>query len=55
MKESSATSTESFDYAFFSDGDEVKTQEALEAAGDSAIKLSVVRDDKRKTIFGRLV
>ena len=55
MKESSATPTISFDYAFLGDGDEVETQKALEAAGDGAIKLLVVRDDKSKAIFGHVV
>ena len=56
-KESSATPTISFDDAFLSDGEEVETQEAFEAAGDpdSAVKLLVVRDDKSKAIFGHVV
>ena len=39
----------------FTDGDEVETQEAFEAAGDSTIKLLVARGDKSKAIFGRVV
>ena len=45
----------SFHYAFLSDSDEVKTQEAFESAGESAIKVLVVRDDKSKAIFGHVV
>ena len=55
VKESSATPTISFDYAFLSDGEEVETQEAYEAAGESAVKLLIVRDDKSKAIFGHVV
>ena len=54
-KESRGTPTISFDYAFLSDGDEIETQEAFEAAGDGAIKLLVVRDNKSKAIFGHVV
>ena len=54
-KESSATPAISFDYAFLSDGDEIETQEAFEAAGDGAIELLVVRDNKSKAIFGNVV
>ena len=51
-KESSATPTISFDYAFLSDGEEVETQEACEAAGESAVKLLVVRGHKSKAMLG---
>ena len=54
-KEPGAAPTISFDYAFLSDGDEVKSQEAFESAGESAIKVLVVRDDKSKAIFGHVV
>ena len=55
VKESSATPTISFDYAFLSDGEEIETQEAFEAAGEGAVKLLIVRDDKSKAIFGHVV
>ena len=55
VKEPSATPTISFDYALLSDGEEVETQEAYEAAGESAVKLLIVRDDKSKAIFGHVV
>ena len=54
-KESSGTPTISFDYAFLSDGNEIETQEAFEAAGEGAIKLLVVRGSKSKAIFGHVV
>ena len=54
MKESSATPTISFDYTFLGDGEEVETQEAYEAAGESAVKLLVVRDNKTKRSSGTL-
>ena len=54
-KEPGAAPTISFDDAFLSDNDEVKTQEAFESAGESAIKVLVVRDDKSKAIFGHVV
>ena len=45
----------SFDYAFLSDNGDIYTQEAYEAAGESAVKLLIVRDDKSKAIFGHVV
>ena len=54
-KEWGGTPTISFDYAFLSDGDEIETQDAFEAAGEGAIKLLVVRDNKSKAIFGHVV
>ena len=41
-RESSATLTISFDYAFLSDGENVETQEAYEAVGESAVKFLFV-------------
>ena len=55
VKEPSAAPTISFDYAFVSDNAEVKTQEEFESAGESAVKVLVVRDDKSKSIFGHVV
>ena len=55
VRESSSTPTVSFDYASLSDGEEIETQEAYEAAGESAVQLLVVRDDKSKAIFGHVV
>ena len=55
VRESSAIPTVSFDDAFLSDGEEVETQEAYEAAGETAVKLLVVRDDKSNAIFWHVV
>ena len=55
MKESSATPPISFDCAFLSDGEKVETQKVYEAAGESTVKLLLVRDDKSKAIFGHVV
>ena len=54
-KESSAAPTISFDYAFVGDNAEIKTQEEFESAGEAAVKLLVVRDDKSKAVFGHVV
>ena len=54
-KEPRAAPTISFDYAFLSDGAEITSQDAFESAGDSAIKVLVVRDDKSKAVFGHVV
>ena len=45
----------SFDYAFLSDGEEIVDQQGFEAAGEGAAKVLVVRDDRSKAIFGRVV
>ena len=50
MKESNATPTVYVAYAFLSDGDEIETREAFEAAGDGAIELLAVRDNMSKGI-----
>ena len=55
VRDQSTTPTVSFDYAFVSDNGDIETQEAYEAAGESAVKLLVVRDDKSKAIFGHIV
>ena len=55
VRDQSTTPTVSFDYAFISDNGDIETQEAYEAAGESAVKLLVVRDDKSKAIFGHIV
>ena len=52
VKESSDSLAIGFDYAFFSDSKEVKTQEAYKAKGVNAIKLLVVWDDESKSIVG---
>ena len=54
-KEPSAAPTISFDYAFVSDNADIKTQKEFESAGESAIKVLVVRDDKSKAVFGHVV
>ena len=54
-KEPGAAPTVSFDYAFLSDGDEIITQEAFEAAGEGAAKLLIVRDDKSKALFAHVI
>ena len=54
-KESCATPIVSFDYAFLSDNEDIETQQAYEEAGDGAVKLLVVRDNKSKAIFGHVV
>ena len=54
-KEQSDVPTVSFDYAFLSDGEEVLTQEAFDAAGETAVKLLVVRDDRSKALFAHVV
>ena len=53
MKESSATPTISFDYAFFSDGEEVESQEAYEAAGETALQLLVARWQSQNDLRAR--
>ena len=35
----------SFDYAFFSDNEDIVNQEGFQAAGEGAVKILVVRDD----------
>ena len=45
-KESSATPTVSFVYAFFGDGEDIKNQPEYEAAGENAVKLLVERRRK---------
>ena len=54
-KEPGAAPTISFDYAFLSDGAEITSQKASESAGESAIKVLVVLDDKRNSVFGHVV
>ena len=54
MKEPGAAPTISFDYAFLSDGAEITSQGAFGPAGESAIKVLVVRDDKSKSVFGHV-
>ena len=45
----------SFDYAFLSDGAEITSQEAFTSAGESAIKVLVVRNEKSKSVSGHIV
>ena len=54
-KEQSDVPTVSFDYAFLSDGEEILTQDAFDAAGESVVKLLVVRDDRSKALFAHVV
>ena len=55
MKGPGAAPQISFDYDFLSDGGEITSQEASESAGESAIKVLVVRDDKSKSMSGHVV
>ena len=55
VNELGAAPTISFDYAFLSDGAEIASQEAFESAGESAIKVRLVRDGKSKSVFGDVV
>ena len=54
-KESSATPTVSFDYRFLSEGEDINNQLEYEAAGENAVKLLVVRDERSNAIFGHVV
>jgi hypothetical protein len=45
----------SFDYAFLSDNEDIVNQEGFEAAGEGAVKVLIVRDDKSKAVFGHVV
>jgi hypothetical protein len=54
-KEHNACPVVSFDYACLSDHDEVITQEGLEAAGEGAAKILVLRDSKSKAVFAHVV
>ena len=44
-----------FDYAFLSDKEDIVDEAAFEAAGDGAVTVLVVRDDKSKSMFGHVV
>ena len=45
----------SFDYAFLSDKEDITDQAGFEAAGEGAVKVLVVRDDKSKSVFGHVI
>ena len=45
----------SFDYAFISDRGEVKGQEHVEQAGETAAKLLIIRDSRSKSVFAHVV
>ena len=45
----------SFDYAFLSDKEDVIDQAGFKAAGEGAVKVLVVRDDKSKSVFGHVI
>ena len=55
MKEPGVAPAILFYDGFLSDGVEITSQEAFESAGESAIKVLVVRDDNRKPVFGHVV
>ena len=45
----------SFDYVFLSDKEDIIDQAGFEAAGEEAVKVLVVRDDKSKSVFGHVI
>ena len=45
----------SFDYAFLSDNEDTIDQAGFEAAGEGAVKVLVVRDDKSKSVLGHVI
>ena len=55
VKDDRSTPVVSFDYAFISDVGEITTDAEFEAAGDVAVKILVVRDNKSKSIFAHVV
>lgn len=55
VKDERSTPVVSFDYAFISDNGEVTDLIEYEAAGESAIKLLIVRDSKSKSVFAHVV